>query len=382
MYEIIIIGGGMSGISVGHFFRDHSIQILERGELLSGASGNNAGFIVSGFGEHFARTADRWGVKRACEIQNIHLNNHRRIRDLAGGLNCDYQSTGSLSVALDEKEEMDLRKSCELLRSQGYPVEWMEQPPVGLAACRGAVFNPADASMDAVSFWSRLAADLPIVSRCEVLEVKEQGGVQVVSTNRGTYEAAKVIFCLNAFAANLVPELSGRYIPLRGQMLELPLRQPPPSFCPILTGYGDIYWRFRGKSLLFGGLESLATEEEVGVATHASQRITDLQLEWIRSNFCSELFENYVPARTWCSTMAFTVDGFPFVGPLPRKNQYVLSGLCGLGHGYAMECASWLFDLITKERDVIPSTISSVRIGSLPVFTGGNWRKLYEAWNH
>lgn len=382
MYELIIIGGGMSGISVGHFFRNRSIQILERGELLSGATGNNAGFIISGFGEHFARTAGRWGFEQACEIQNIHLNNHRRIRDLAAAFSCDYQSTGSLSVALDEKEEVDLRRSCEMLRSQGYPVEWMEQPPAGLAASRGAVFNPADASIDSVKFWSCLAADLPIVSRCEVLEVQEKNGIQVISTNHGTYEAERVVFCLNAFAANLVPELGGRYIPLRGQMLELLLRTPPPTLCPILTDYGDIYWRFRGKSLLFGGLESLVAEEEIGVATHVSQRITDFQLEWIQRNFCPELFEGFVPARTWCSTMSFTVDGFPFVGPLPRSNQYVLAGLCGLGHGYAMECASWLFDLIANDRDTIPSYISSARIGSLPVYSGGNWRRLYEAWNH
>lgn len=382
MYDVIIIGGGMSGISVGHLFRDRSIQILERGEVLSGASGRNAGFIVSGFGEHIARTADRWGIERALEIQNIHLKNHGRIRALATGYNCDYRSTGSLSIAMDEKEEADLRRSCELMLSHGYPVEWMDQPPAGLTDCRGAVFNPADASMDSTSFWTRLAVDLPIVSHCEVLDVREHKGAQIISTSRGTYEAERVVFCLNAFAAGLVPELAGRYIPLRGQMLELTLKQAPPTYCPILTHYGDTYWRFRGKGLWFGGLESQAPSDEVGIALDVSKKITDLQVQWIGEHFDRDLFETLSPTRTWCSTMAFTVDGFPFVGPLPRKNQFVLSGLCGLGHGYAMECASWLFDLIANDRDVIPPYISSARIESLPVYTGGDWRKLYEAWNH
>src|SRR5438477_6101627 len=111
MYEYAIIGAGMSGISVAHFLRDRNIVVLERGEILSGASGNNAGFIVSGFGEHFSRTAARWGIERAAQIQRIHLSNHARISDLAATLPCDYRRTGSYSLAANEQEIDDLHKS-------------------------------------------------------------------------------------------------------------------------------------------------------------------------------------------------------------------------------------------------------------------------------
>lgn len=381
VYDLIIIGGGMSGISVGHFFRNRNILILERDDLLSGASGNNAGFIVSGFGEHFNRSAARWGLQRAVEIQNIHVATHRRIRELAAGFDCDYRSTGSLSVALDEEERNDLQQSGRQMHDQGYFVEWIDQPPAGLVHSMGALFNPADASIDSVRFWRRLADELPVLTQCEVRQVDQRNEIQVVITDRGIFEAEKVVFCLNAFAASLLPELSGRFIPLRGQMLELPLLYEPPTFCPILTDYGDTYWRFREKSLLFGGLEALGLEREVGIATEVSAEITEKQLEWIRSHFGPNLIAAQ-PVRSWCSTMAFTVDGFPFVGALARSNQYVLSGLCGLGHGYAMESASWLFELIAHDRDLIPAYCSSARIETLPVYTGGNWRKLYEAWNH
>ncbi len=80
--------------------------------------------------------------------------------------------------------------------------------------------------------------------------------------------------------------------------------------------------------------------------------------------------------------MALTVDGFPFVGPLPQENRYVLAGLCALGHGYALECARWLHVLIENNLDVIPPYFSSTRLSNLPVYQGGNWRDLYEAWSH
>jgi glycine/D-amino acid oxidase-like deaminating enzyme len=80
--------------------------------------------------------------------------------------------------------------------------------------------------------------------------------------------------------------------------------------------------------------------------------------------------------------MAFTVDGFPFVGKLERPGCFISAGMCGLGHSYAMECARWLHELITKDRNIIPDFCDSSRIKSLKRFTGGDWRNEYEAWNH
>lgn len=383
MFDLIIIGGGMSGISVAHFFRDQNILLLEKGNLLSEASGKNAGFIVSGFGEHFHRTAERWGIELACEIQNIHLANHKRIRELAVRFDCEYNPSGSLSIPNSEKEKQDLFQSYELMLREGYSVEWREEANIGLKETRDGLFNQSDASIDPVKFWSKLAEGLPVQTDCNVHNVTSSNGSVLVETNRGKFQAAKVVYCLNAFSAELISELRGRYVPLRGQIAELYVKGNAPAPCPVITQYGDIYWRFAKGKLIFGGLEGSLPDEEVGIAEDVSTPILENQLNWIRKNFhpnLSDFTSKDVSAR--CSTMAFTVDGFPFVGPLSQDNCYVLSGLCGLGHGYAMECASWLYELLKNGHNKIPSYISSDRIKTLPVYKGGDWRNLYEAWNH
>ena len=81
-----------------------------------------------------------------------------------------------------------------------------------------------------------------------------------------------------------------------------------------------------------------------------------------------DIFASFHPLQTWCSTMAFTVDGFPFVGSLERLRCYVLAGLCGLGHSYAMEAARWIHELITTGRNIIPEFCSSDRMKSLQAF--------------
>jgi gamma-glutamylputrescine oxidase len=382
-FDLIIIGGGMSGISVGHFFRDQNILILEKGNLLSEASGKNAGFVVSGFGEHFNRTAARWGLDRAQEIQTIHLSNHKRIRELGLHLDCDYNLSGSLTIALNEKEQNDLLQSFEEMAGAGYEVEWLEHASSGLKEDRGALLNRHDGSIDPVKFWSHVAKGLPTETQCDVRTVRQERDFVCVETTKGIFKSERVVFCLNAFAAELVPQLKGRYIPLRGQIVELPLRKSRPTDRPVLMQYGEIYWRFTEHHLIFGGLENTVPEDEIGIAKEVSFQIQEEQLRWIREYLEEDLLDfSNEQFQSRCSTMAFTVDGFPFVGALPQKNRYVLSGLCGLGHGYTMECASWLYELIVLGRNRIPSYISSDRINTLPVYEGGNWRNLYEAWNH
>lgn len=379
IYDLIVVGGGMSGIAVGHHFRDKKILILEKGLLLSGATGNNAGFVISGFGEHYSKTVARLGRERAKEIQNLHLQNHLRIQELAHNL---YRKIGSLTVSYDETEFHNMKQSYELLKKDGFNVELQGSIDCGLNARSTGILNRDDGIIDSVKFWSTLAADLPVRTQCAVSKIIERPSSIQLNTNQGKFEAEHVVFCLNAFSSELLSELKGLYIPLRGQMLQLTLKNKPPTEKPIITNYGEIYWHFSNTHLNFGGLEFRVPEEETGIATEVSKRITDVQIDWIREFMNPDLFASFEPLRTWCSTMAFTVDGFPFVGSLERSRCYVLAGLCGLGHSYAMEAAHWIRELITTGKNIIPEFCSSDRMKSLPRFSEGNWRSQNETWNH
>jgi glycine/D-amino acid oxidase-like deaminating enzyme len=382
IYDLIIIGGGMSGISVAHHFREKNILILERGTLLSGATGRNAGFIISGFGEHYAKTVSRLGRDTAREIQLIHLSSHKKIAALARNINCYYSPTGSLTIPFNDTELEDLQRSYKLLKDDGFNVEWRETVDVGLHKNCAALLNKDDAWIDSLSFWKTIASNIPAKTECEVLQITDGTNSIHVRTNDGSYETENIIFCLNAFSAQLLPELEGLYIPLRGQMVELRINQGTPTLSPVIMNYGDIYWNFWAQTLRLGGFEYSSPAEEVGISNEISSNILNSQVEWIQKSFRNELFSSIQPIRSWCSTMAFTIDGFPFVGKLQRNRSYVMAGMCGLGHSYVMECAKWLHELITTGHNIIPVYCDSSRIKTLKRFTGGNWRNLYEAWNH
>jgi glycine/D-amino acid oxidase-like deaminating enzyme len=386
VYDLIIIGGGMSGLSVAYHFRNQNILLLEKDYLLSGATGNNAGYLITGFGEHFNRTAARCGLRRAREIQEIHLASHEMLRAIIKErLSTDPEiiaDCGSISVAFNEQETADLRASYQSMLSEGFPVEWISESNVGLNNKMPALFNPTDAIFNAQTFWNSIAGSLPVKTKSAVTGVFEENDHLVVVTPKEELQAKNVVYCLNAFSAKLLPEFEGRLIPLRGQMVELPLLNASPLTAPCISNYGEIYWNFTPTTLRFGGLEYLSSEDETGIATGLSQKILHAQLEWIERNFEPGLVSP-IAIKAWYSTMAFTVDGFPFVGRIPgKRNQYTLCGLCGLGNSYAMVCASWLYELIARDVNVIPAYFSNDRMNRLPKYSGGDWRSLYEAWNH
>jgi len=379
IYDLIIVGGGMSGISVGHYFRGKNILILEKGSLLSGATGHNAGFVISGFGEHYAKTVSRLGRDRAREIQNLHLKNHSEIQELAKNF---YRKIGSFTVSYCETEFHIVKQDYELLKEDGFQVDWLDAADCGLKIPSAGILNHHDGIIDSVQFWNSLAADLPARTQCAVKEIIQTPTSVQLNTTQGKFEAENVVFCLNAFSSELLPEFDGLYVPLRGQMLRLPLKLKPPTDKPVITNYGEIYWHFTNTHINFGGLEFRVPEDETGIATEVSKRITDVQIDWIRQFMNPDLFASFEPVRIWCSTMAFTVDGFPFVGALERPRCFVLAGLCGLGHSYALEAARWIHELITTGKNIIPEFCSSDRMKSLPRFTGGDWRNQNETWNH
>src|SRR5512136_942645 len=75
--DATVVGAGMTGIGLAYFLRDRglSVIVLERDTIAGGATGRNAGFLVSGLGEHFARSVKFWGRESASAISRFHLQN-------------------------------------------------------------------------------------------------------------------------------------------------------------------------------------------------------------------------------------------------------------------------------------------------------------------
>ena len=129
--DLCIVGGGFTGLwaALHAKARDpaREVVVLEADTCGHGASGRNGGFLLSslthGLENGLARFADEMET-----LERLAFENYDGLRgDLdRHGIDCDFEESGDLSVALEPHELADLDEAAELMRRYGHDVEVLD----------------------------------------------------------------------------------------------------------------------------------------------------------------------------------------------------------------------------------------------------------------
>ena len=135
---------------------------------------------------------------------------------------------------------------------------------------------------------------------------------------------------------------------------------------PIYADQGYDYWRLHRGRLVLGGRRPVARGEEVGTDETVHPRV-----QAALDGLVAELFPGARAEVThrWAGIMDFSIDGFPWVGPVPGSAGLLGAvGFTGHGFGYATVSAEWLARGILEGRDEVPAVFRSDRAPG-PAFT-------------
>lgn len=336
--EVVIVGGGITGVALLRSLCDRGIDaiLLERDQLAAGASGRNAGFLLAGVAENYARAVARYGRGVAAEVWRFTLENHQLVAAAAKPFGAAHHVRGSLTVALDTEEAASLEEAATLLAEDGLPggITAGDEPRGALCT----LLNPADGEIDPVRLVRGLAlahADR-VHEGQNVVSVEDGDNVAVVRLHDGALEASAVVLATNAWTAELLPAV--QIAPVRAQMLAtVPVARSISR--PVYAEWGYRYWRQRDDgSILVGGFRHRATHEEVGydvTPTATVQARLDDQV--------AELAVGATVTHRWAGIMGFSADGLPLVGTAPgfRRIQ-VCAGYTGHGMGFALNATAAL----------------------------------------
>ncbi len=362
--DAAVIGAGITGIGLARCLsaRKVKVVVLERDTIAGGASGRNAGFLVSGLGEHYARSVEFWGRTAAKAITRFHLQNHALIADCIAEheIDCNHARDGCFVIASDSAEEDLLRESGRLQLEDGFRCEFIEASEIarilGTRGFLGGLLNCLDGYVDPVRLTRGIAAAVQR-SGCEISEhtrvecIRQSGASYVLETERGAVTTPLVFLAANAWTPSLLPEMALQ--PVRGQCLALgPLDAPAPPL-PCYTNYGSEYWRGSGRYLLLGGMRRSGKAGEIGCDEAISEPV-QTALDRYRSEHFPTLSGAPVAYR-WSGIMSYSIDGLPLVGAVPgRKGMFLAAGYTGHGLGWALLAARWLVCLAIDGIDEIP----------------------------
>jgi gamma-glutamylputrescine oxidase len=344
--DVCVVGAGIVGLYLARLLagQGRRVVVLEARHVAAGASGRNAGMVLTGAAMHYAEAIRAYGREIARELWQLSLHNRGIARGLSEEFGTLWEGNGALILALNDTEAEDLERSADAMIDDGIPVKFSYKDPLkrGFAA---ALVQPDDAGIQPVRFAQALAASggATIIEGAEVFAIEPLpgGGIELRS-RLATVRCGIAALCTNAYAPLLHPYFADKVTPTRGQVFcTQPLGER------VLTqmcyaDYGFEYFRqLPDGRLLMGGWRHYFRDVEVGY----EDRITP-EVQGGLQGFLVRYFPEATGARIthrWSGTMGFSKDGIPLVGALPDiPNVFFAVGFTGHGLGFGLATAERL----------------------------------------
>jgi gamma-glutamylputrescine oxidase len=324
--DVCIIGAGFTGISAGLELaeRGFSVVILEAVRIGFGASGRNGGQIVNGYSRDLAVIERRYGEEKARALAAMSLEGGNIIRERVAkhAINCNLVP-GNFLAAFTQKQMREMEESKRVWEGHGHTgLEMVDR--AGLARIVdtdryiGGMIDHLGGHLHTLNLILGEAAAFEshggrIFEHSPAIAV-ETGASPLVRTPDGAVRARYVLVSGNAYLGRLLPEISGKIMPVSSQIIateplepELARRLLPADYCVEDANYVlDYFRRTADNRLLYGG--------GVGYGGSDPRSIVDA----IRPNML-KTFPALRDARidfAWSGNFALTLTRVPHVGRL------------------------------------------------------------------
>ncbi|HYI16279.1 MAG TPA: FAD-binding oxidoreductase [Thermomicrobiales bacterium] len=375
--DVVVVGGGMLGSWTAYWLArgGANVVLVEKTAIAWGATGRNGGFIGGGVAEGLSDAIARLGVDDAWAAQELSIQGRELAKSVVAeeGIDCDLRVPGTLGLALSDDSLESMRQSVAILAERGHAAEILDRKQLGELILTplgqdiaGGIFNRETALVHSARYLRGVAEAAQrhgarlVVAEVERLE-SSGDGTNVV-TSGGTIQAGTVIVGLNAWTDELLPELAGLIVPVRGQILAYePL---PPVF---LTGVGTSftptgeYWQqTMDGSIVLGGCRADAPGGDVGVREILPTEDVIASIAGIFPKLFPGLEELRV-ARSWAGLMAFTSDYLPIADAAPgMPGVWFAGGFCGSGMSFGPRIGQLLAEAATT--GATPDALAPLRM--------------------
>jgi sarcosine oxidase, subunit beta len=334
--EIVIVGGGVIGLSIAYHLARRGLTdvvVLERGYLAEGASGRNGGGV-----------RQQWSTEINIRLMQESVELCRRFAvDL--GVNVWFRQGGYLFLARSAKEVARLEKNIALQNRCGVATRMLDPsearsivPEIELAGVVGAAYNPSDGILfpwpflwgyarQAAAHGVRIFTQTPVGGLAPV-----EGGGYVVHTPRGAVRARRVINATGAWSPQLA-KLIGVEIPTWPIRHEICSSEPlKPFLRPMVCEVGSgLYCSQSMRGEIVGG---------INLPGHGSTYAMGSTLEFL-STYARRLVRlmpilgDIKILRQWAGPYDQSADGNPILGAPAEHPDFFLA--CGfVGHGFMM----------------------------------------------
>ena len=361
--DVIIVGCGIVGLNAAIAIKKQqqnlTVILLERGFLPSGASTKNAGFACFGSVSELIAQEKSSGTAQLHQLIKKRWQGLQKLRDIVGDKRLSLQTNGGFE--LFKPSEAILKDKCvskishfnamvkDITGTENvFSVANQKLEPFGFKGADCLIENKLEAQLNAgkmIKSLIEIAASVGVIilNNCSVNSFTEEGNNTSVFTSQGKFCTKKLLFCNNAFANQLFPQLKLK--PGRGQiMVTSPIKDL--KFKGTFH-YNEGYYYFRniGNRVLLGGGRNLDffSEEthQFGETPLVQNALLSLLKEVILPHQAFEI------EYKWSGIMAFGPALWPIIEPI-SKNVFCAVRCNGMGIAIGSQTGQEAADMVLQ----------------------------------
>jgi len=353
--DVVIVGAGFTGLWTANHLKaldpGLNVAVVEQGTAAYGASGRNAGMLGEGIDHSHELAIAHFGREEAQRLAVLGGENISAMRRFLTerAIDCDFEPTGMLHVALLPSQVPDLLASLECALGLGlthYRVLDRDEIRAEIHSDRyeGALFNPASAILNPVKLVEGLKREavkqgVRVFEQTKVTSIENEGAGVRIRAAGGEIRGRKAVLATSAYTHHLLPRLRFRFIPFYDYII---VSEPlTPAQREVIgwrnrQGVADVrsffkYYRLTADNrVLWGTSEAKYYRGNRVDATcdHSARHYSELRDSFFR-HFpgLTGLDFPYAWGGAICATTRFT----PFFGS--ARGGRVLYGLGYTGHG-------------------------------------------------
>jgi glycine/D-amino acid oxidase-like deaminating enzyme len=349
--DVAVIGAGITGCAcAGALARaGKRVRVFDARGIGEGASGRNGGFALRGAAARYDVARETYGADAARELWQRTEDAVDRLESVAGGA---FRRTGSLRLAADVEERVEIQGEYEALRQDGFAVEWREQLPHLRPDFRGAIFHPTDGAVQPAAFVQRLA-DLAAEAGVAFVEHRRVASLDEI-------EAEQIVIATDGSGRGLLPELDEALWPARGQVIATAPISERLFECPHYARHGFDYWQqLRDGRIVLGGFRDFSILTEMTDDETTTEPIQEA-LDAFLVELLGELPE---VTHRWAGIFGLTQDLLPLVGPVPgHDGVWVAAGYSGHGNVLGLLCGELVAAALRGRSDPLLQLFSPARL--------------------
>lgn len=363
-YDTIIVGAGLTGISLGLELqkRGRDCLILEQKNIGFGTTGGTTAFINNFFDESYDRIISSFGEDKAQTIADnavkVPAMISRNIQEY--NISCDYAESKFYLFSAEKKQDKQLEKILDAHQRLDVPTRSVTEIPFEIEF-RSAIEIDGQAQFHPTKYINALVDAFKslggvIQTETQVTGDEKKDGLIIISTETGEIFTAKNL----VWATHIPPGLnrfSTLCAPYRSYALAASLKEVPQNMAQAADLY-DPYHYFRYQEidgehyLIVGGFDHKTGHEE-----DSEKSFEDL------IHYTEENFHFGEIVSKWSAQFYVPVDGLPYIGKMPGEEQiFVATGYNGNGMTWGTLAAEILSDVIEGKENELADIVSPGRI--------------------